>query len=66
MTRTILQLRLVACMVLGLPLTCRDGGLISVDRVVDVVVVVVDVDEAEECDFLSSFIIHMSPNNSKK
>ena len=52
-------------MVLGLPLTCRDGGLISVDRVVDVVVVV-DVDEAEECDFLSSFIIHMSPNNSKK
>ena len=52
-------------MVLGLTLTCRDGGLISVDRVVDVVVVV-DVDEAEECDFLSSFIIHMSPNNSKK
>ena len=65
MTRTILQLRLVACMVLGLPLTCRDGGLISVDRVVDVVVVV-DVDEAEECDFLSSFIVHISPNNSKK
>ena len=63
-TKTILQIRLVTCMFLGLTLTCRDGGIISVDRVVDVVVV--DVDVAGECDFLSSFIIHMSPNNSRK
>ena len=62
-TKTILQLRLVTCMFLGLTLTCCDGGVISVDGVVDVVVV--DVDVAGECDSLSSFIIHVSPNNSR-
>ena len=48
-------------MFLGLTLTCCDGGVISVDGVVDVVVV--DVDVAGECDSLSSFITHVSSNN---
>ena len=53
--------RLATCICLGLTLTCCDGGVISIDRGVDVVVV--DVDAAGECDSLSSFIIHVSSNN---